>query len=589
MPHQAVSPRETAMTNRPTSKHGGGRLGADPNARHPASPGHGVVAILAACGLLLGSGCGQPRRPAAEALPQGQAQAQAQVQVLVLGNGAEPKGLDPHLVTGVAEHNILAALLEGLTAEDPRDLSPVPGAAAYWEVSADGRRYTFRLQAHGKWSNGDPVRAADFVFSFRRMLSPSLAAEYAYMLYPLRNAKAFHSGELADFAQVGAVAEDERTLVLTLEHPTPYFLQLLSHTAWLPVHPPTIEKHGRIDQRNTPWTRPESWVGNGPFVLSRWEINRELAVRRNPHYWDAEQVRLDGIRFLPIDSADTEERAFRERKLHVTQSVPLHRIESYRREWPDLIRFDPYLGTYFYRFNTRVKPLHDARVRRALSLSIERRQLTEFVLKGGQEPAFFYTPPNTGGYTSPTRFEAGVAEARRLLAEAGFPEGRGFPPLELLYNTSEQHRVLAEAVQQMWKTGLGVDVQLVNQEWKVYLDTVRRGDYQIARGSWIGDYNDPNTFLDMWITEGGNNRTGWSNSEYDRLIADAAREGDPVRRLALFGKAEGILLAEMPIAPVYFYVRTMLIQPTVQGWYPTLLDHHPYKHVSLDPAAEAGD
>jgi oligopeptide transport system substrate-binding protein len=551
--------------------------------------GSARVSLALAVAALLWCGCGKrpQRAPAASAPGAGSPAVEpaAAPQVLVLGNGAEPKGLDPHLVTGVAEHAILSALLEGLAAENPRDLTPVPGAAESWDVSPSGLTYTFRLRGDGRWSNGDPVRASDFVYSFRRMLSPALAAEYAYMLYPLNGAKAFNSGELADFAEVGAAAPDERTLVLTLEHPTPYFLQLLSHTSWLPVHPPTIEKFGRIDQRNTPWTRPENWVGNGPFALDRWEINRQLSVRRNPHYWDAGRVRLDGIRFLPIDSADTEERAFREGKVHITQSVPLHRIGAYRREHPEQIRFDPYLGTYFYRFNTRAKPLQDARVRRALALGLERRQLTEHILKGGQEPAFCYTPPNTGGYTSPARFEYGLEEARRLLAEAGFPQGKGFPPLELLYNTSEQHRTLAEAVQQMWKTGLGVDVQLVNQEWKVYLDTVRRGDYQIARGSWIGDYNDPNTFLDMWVTDGGNNRTGWSNPEYDRLIDQAARETDPARRFGLFGQAEGMLLEEMPIAPVYFYVRTMLIQPSVRGWFPTLLDHHPYKYVSLEPVA----
>lgn len=534
--------------------------------------------------VLLACGCGKPRPAAgAAALP-----ASGSAQVLRLGNGAEPKSLDPHLVTGVAEHNILSALLEGLAAEDPQTLAPVPGVAERWDLSADGCTYTFHLRADAAWSNGDPVRAADFVFSFRRMLSPALAAEYAYMLYPLRNAKAFNTGEITDFGQVGAAVVDERTLVLTLEHATPYFLQLLSHTSWLPVHPATIEKHGRSDQRNTAWTKPENWVGNGPFMLARWDLNRELAVRRNPRYWDAARVRLDEIRFLPIDSADTEERAFREGTLHVTSTVPLHCIESYRREHPEWIRFDPYMGTYFYRFNTRIKPLNDARVRCALAMSIEREQLTEFVLKGGQAPALTYTPPNTGGYTAPAPFVADLPAARRLLAAAGFPEGKGFPPLELLYNTSEQHRVIAEAVQQMWKTGLGVDVHLVNQEWKVYLDTVRRGDYQIARGSWIGDYNDPNTFLDMWVTEGGNNRTGWSSPAYDELIAQAGREADSALRLGLFGKAEGLLLADMPIAPVYFYVRSMLIQPMVKGWFPTILDHHPYKYVYLDGAATPG-
>ena len=536
----------------------------------------GLVLGLALLAWGLAAGCG-PARPGAEGAGQAS-------RILRLGNGAEPKSLDPHLVTGVAEHNVLMALLEGLVSEDPRTLEPVPGVAERWEVAEDGCTYTFHLRDSARWSNGDPVLAADFVFSFRRMLAPALAAEYAYMLYPLKNARAYNTGALADPALVGAVASAERTLVLTLEHPTPYFLQLLNHTSWLPVHPGTIERHGRIDQRHTPWTRPEHWVGNGPFTLERWDINRVLSVRPNPHYWDAATVQLDGIDFLPIDSADTEERAFREGKLHVTNTVPLHRLDHYRRLDPSPLRVDPYLGVYFYRFNTRVKPLDDARVRRALSLCIEREQLTAFVLRGGQSPALHITPPNTGGCTSPARLSGDAAAARRLLAEAGYPDGKGFPPLELLYNTSEQHRVLAEAVQQMWKSALGVDVTLVNQEWKVSLDSLTRGDYQIARGSWIGDYNDPNSFLDLWMTDGGNNRTGWSSPDYDRAVEAAAQTADTARRHELFGQAEAILIDEMPVAPVYFYVRTMLIQPSVQGWFPTLLDHHPYKHVRLTAA-----
>ncbi len=504
-------------------------------------------------------------------------------QVLYLGNGSEPKGLDPHLVTGVTEHNILAALLEGLVAEDPVDLHPVPGVAERWDISADSREYTFHLRKDAKWSNGDPVTAADFVYSFQRMLSPALAAEYAYMLYPLKNAKAFNQGVLDEFSKVGARASDERTLVLTLEHPVPYFLELLNHYSWWPVHPPTIEAFGKIDDRDTPWTRPGSFVGNGPFVLNSWQINREIVVGKSPTYWDRGRVRLNAIHFLPIDSADTEERSFRDGGIHVSNTVPLHRIDYYRQSRPDRIRFDTYLGTYFYRFNTTRKPLDDARVRRALAMSINREQLTEFVLKGGQQPAYHYTPPNTGGYTCDTPFTADLEEARKLLSEAGFPEGRGFPALELLYNTSETHRILAEAIQQMWKTGLNIDIVLVNQEWKVYLDTMKRQEYDIARASWIGDYNDPNTFLDMFVTDGGNNRTGWSDPEYDTLIERSTLEQDPAARFATFRQAEEILLREMPIMPIYFYVRAMLIQPSVKGWHPTLLDHHPYKYVYLEP------
>jgi len=520
------------------------------------------------------TGCGRKETPVARGNRE---------QVLYLGNGSEPKGLDPHLVTGVTEHNVIAALLEGLVSEDPRDLHPVPGVAESWDVSQDGKRYAFRLRTDARWSNGDPVTAENFVYSFRRMLTPELAAEYAYMLYPLKNAEKFNTGKVADFAKVGAKATDARTLVLELENPTPYFLELLNHYSWWPVHPPTIEKFGGIANRESRWTRPESFVGNGPFILKTWEVNRHIVVTRNPSYWDAAAVRLNEIHFLPIDSADTEERAFRDGSLHVTGTVPLHRIDDYRRREPDQIRFDTYLGTYFYRFNVTKPPLDDRRVRLALGLVINREDITRFILKAGQQPAYHFTPPGTAGYTSTSQLEANDDRARELLAEAGYPNGEGFPALSLLFNTSEAHRTIAEAIQQMWKRELNVDITLRNQEWKVYLDSVKRLDYQVARAAWIGDYNDPNTFLDMWVTGGGNNRTGWSNAEYDELLKQASRTATQEARFKRFQSAEALLLEEAPIIPIYFYVRSMLIQPSVRGWYPTILDHHPYKHVHLQP------
>lgn len=524
-------------------------------------------------GLLL-AGCGKGHR--ATAADQADKDG-----ILLLGNGTEPKGLDPHVVTGVSEHNIISALLEGLVAEDPKTLAPVPGVAESWDVSPDGLTYTFHLRANAKWSNGDAVVAGDFVFSFQRMLSPGLAAEYAYMLYPLRNAKEFNEGTVTDFAQVGATAVDERTLVLSLHDPVPYFLQLLNHYSWWPVHPATILRFGKIDDPQSPWTRPENYVGNGPFTLKSWQTNQKIVVARNPLYWDAATVKLNGIEFLAIDNTETEERAFRNGQLHVTYSVPLHRIETYQKTEPELLRIDPYLGTYFYRLNCTHKPLDDARVRRALALTIDREQICRAILKAGQLPAYNLTPPNTGGYVCEAKLSEDLAEARRLLAEAGYPEGRGFPELRLLYNTSESHKLIAEAIQQMWKTSLGVQITLENQEWKVYLDSMKRMDYDLARASWIGDYNDPNSFLDMWVTDGGNNRTGWSSADYDRLIGAASRERDPAARFQRFQEAEALLVDELPILPIYFYVRSTLIRPQVQGWYPTILDHHPYKYVTL--------
>lgn len=503
-------------------------------------------------------------------------------QILLIGNGTEPQDIDPHIVTGVQEYHIMMSLFEGLTVPDPVDLHPIPGVAERWDVSPDAKVYTFHLRTNALWSNGDPVTAQDFLESYKRILTPSLGAEYAYMHFVVKNAEAFNEGKLTDFSQVGYKVLDDHTFQVTLENATPYFLSLITHNSWYPVHMPTVRKYGDPYQRGNKWTRPGHFVGNGPFVLSKWRVNDVLEVKRSPTYWDREHVRLDAIRFYPIESDDTEERAFRAGQLHITDTVPLAKIEDYTNNHPDLIRIGPYLGTYFYRINVTKPPLNDKRVRQALAMAIDREAIVKDVTKGGQLPAYNLTPPGTAGYTCRTHLREDVAEAKRLLAEAGYPDGKGMPPVEILYNTSESHRAIAEAIQQMWKTKLGVDARLVNQEWKVYLDSQRALDYQVARGSWIGDYADPNSFLDMWLTGGGNNQTGWSNPEYDRLIAQAAATTDPQKRLEVFQKAEAILMDEMPIIPVYFYTRVFLMRPEVKGWYPNILDNHLYNGVYLE-------
>lgn len=503
-------------------------------------------------------------------------------QILYIGNGSEPEGLDPHIVTGVTEHNIISALFEGLVSEDPIDLHPVPGVAEYWEVFEKGKRYVFHIREDAFWSNGDAVTAHDFVYSYKRILSPALAAKYAYMLYVMKNARAFNVGEFTDFSNVGAKALDDKRLEIVLETQIPYFLELQNHYSWWPVHKSTIEKFGEMTERGTSWTKPENIVSNGPFNLKNWRINQSISVKKNLNYWDAENVTLNGINFLPIDSRDSEERAFRVGYIHITQSIPLHRIDYYRNERPDLSRFDTYLGTYCYLFNIKLPPLNDIRVRKALSLSLNREEITQYITRAGQQPAYHFTPPDTRGYNTKARIEYDIEKAKVLLAEAGYPGGQGFPVLELLYNTSESHHTLAEAIQQMWKKTLNIEIKLLNQEWKVFLNSMHSKNYQIGRFGWIGDYNDPNTFLDMWVTDGGNNRTGWSNSEYDKLISLASKTLVKEERFNHFQDAEAILLEELPVMPIYFYVRSLLIQPSVRGWYPNILDHHPYKSVSLE-------
>ena len=503
-------------------------------------------------------------------------------QVLHLGNGTEPKDLDPHTVTGVPEHNIISALFEGLVSLHPETLAPQPGIASTWTISDDGLHYQFTIREDATWSNGDPVTAEDFVFSWQRMLSPNLAAEFAYQLFTLKNARAFNHGEITDFSQVGVKAVDARTLSVELENPTPYFLSLLAHYSTYAVHPPTILRHGNIDEAGTLWTRPGNLVGNGPFLLEEWRLNHIIRVVKNPLYWDAQTTRLNEIRFYPIEQQQTEERMFRTGVLHATNSVPSDRIATYAEEQPELLYIAPYLGTYFYKLNTTVDGLDDERVRQALSMSIDRETIVRAVTKGGQIPAYALTPPDTQGYFPPeTTITYDIERARALLAEAGYPGGEGFPELTLVHNTSEGHRKIAVAVQQMWKQALDIDIQLENQDWKVYLSRIHSMDYQIARSSWIGDYPDPNTFLDMFITGGTNNETGWSNREYDALIESAAATRDQAERYAMFSRAEKLLMEGSPIIPIYTYTRIMLKHPHLQGWYPNVQDIHPYKYVYL--------
>ena len=499
------------------------------------------------------------------------------------GNGTEPQSLDPHIATGVPEHHIISSLMEGLVHKDGETLEPRPGVAKSWDISADGRVYTFNLRQDARWSNGDPHNAHDYVWSWWRALQPALGNLYAYMYFPIANAKAYYDGEISDFSQVGVKALDDYILQVTLTEPIPYFLQLLDHYSTYPVHRATVEKFGTADQRGTRWTFEGNIVGNGAFQLKEWKINRRITVERNPFYWDAANVRLNQVVFYPTENVTTEERMFRAGQLHYS-GIPSDKIQAYSQSDDPSLRIQPYLGVYFYRLNVDKPQLSDKRVRRALGMTINRDQLVSQITKGGQIPAYTITPPGTMGYYPKSDLTFDPEAAKKLLAEAGYPNGEGFPTTEILYNTSEGHRKIAVALQQMWKKHLNIDVVLLNQEWKVYLDTVSNHHYEIARAGWIGDYVDPNNFLDMFLCNGGNNRTRWCNNEYDQIILQQVPKAKShQQRLDLFQKAENILLDEMPVIPIYIYTSNNLVHPTVKNFGHNILNQANYREMYLEP------
>lgn len=644
----------------------------------------------------------------------------------VFVNGTEPKTLDPQKMTGQPEGRIADAIFEGLTFRDNETLRPVPGSAVSWETSPDGLRWEFKLRPEAVWSNGERVTAHDFVYAWKRLLSPSTASEYAYLLHFVRHAEAFNTygaqaaalggpegvvarlralvraapdglpagrwqafvkevgltdlltgtadpvllpalaratgtfspaeaGALADAVEAerarraaehaaavahlgvdeGVFAPDASTFVVELRTYTPYFLELTAFYPTFPVHRATVEA------APDDWFQPGRIVTNGPFLLHRWTVNERIRLHKNPRYWGAASVSLETVDALPIENTTVA------MNLYLTGSVdwspagyPQDLIDVVKRR-PDFYG-EPGMMVYYYRINCTRKPFDDPRVRIALGLAIDRQVLVEQVMRGGQVPAVTMVAPGIPAYRSPKgTLGFDVPRARALLTEAGFPDGKGFPKVSLLHNTSEAHRKVAEWIADQLRRNLGVDARAVNQEWQSYQESVRRLDYDLARAGWIGDYRDPNTFLDMWITGGGNNQTGWGDADYDRLIrlatkplavvempaaerdaflatlkerpeaerllAAVAAAADPKARLAavdalrlhLFREAEAILIQDgLPVIPLYFYVVTGLVHPRVEGFHsrvrdvdgsmiPNLQDLHPFRDVRMRGPAGA--
>jgi oligopeptide transport system substrate-binding protein len=540
---------------------------------------YGVLAILAAAFV---AGCGGGSAEGAAGGPQAQIGGPsgtelAERQVLHVGNGAELQSLDPHRSEDTASASVHRDIYEGLISEAPKG-ELIPGVASAWTISEDGKTYVFNLRPEARWSNGDPVTAEDFVFSLRRGVDPKTVSVYSYILTPILHADEITAGKRPP-EDLGVRALDAHTLEIVLANPTPYFLGLLAHSMAYPVHRATLETHG--DQ----WTRPGNLVGNGAFKLDEWVVQSHLKVVRNPYYWDNANTKIEEVWFHATEDQTAEMQRFRALELDMTEIIPAAQIGFIRENLADELVIAPYLGSYYYGFNVTREPFKDnPKLRRALSLAVNRDIITKQILNLGQISSYGFVPPITG-YMQQNMVEASwtqekrEAEAKRLYAEAGYGPDN---PLrtQIMYNTQEDHRRIAVAIQQMWKQVLGVEAEILNQEWKVFIDTRnQKRETQVYRQGWIGDYDDPFTYLELMRSTAGQNDTGYNNPEYDRLVAASQSAHDPQARMELLQEAERVLLADMPLMPLYIYVRARLVQPWVGGYESNIMDRHRHKYM----------
>ncbi|MEZ8346799.1 ABC transporter substrate-binding protein [Vibrio splendidus] len=488
----------------------------------------------------------------------------AKVQELVRGNGTEVATIDPHKSQGVPESHVIRDLLEGLVNQDGEG-NTIPGVAESWETT-DNKTFTFHLRKDAKWSNGDPVTAEDFVYSWQRAVDPATASPYAwYMEYTkMVNAKDIVAGK-KDKSELGVKAVDANTLVVELDTAVPYFVMMMGHTTMKPVHQATVEKFG--DQ----WTKPGNFVGNGAFSVDKWVVNERLVLKRNDQYWNNDKTVLNKVTFLPIENQVAEMNRFLSGEIDFTNELPTEHFKRLKKEYAEDVSVAGNLCTYYYIFNTKKAPFDDVRVRKAISYAIDRNIVSDAILAQGQKPAYFLTPEITAGFNPELPAYGKMSqkerneEAVRLLEEAGY--GKDNPlNFNLLYNTSENHKKIAVALGSMWKKTLGLKVTLENQEWKTYLSSKDSGDFEVARAGWCGDYNEASSFLTLMKS---NNTTGgvhYDSAEYDQIIDKALNSTSAEEREALYLEAEALMAKDMPIAPIYQYVKSRLLNPHVGGF-----------------------
>ncbi|MBJ9235828.1 oligopeptide ABC transporter substrate-binding protein OppA [Citrobacter koseri] len=486
-------------------------------------------------------------------------------QTLVRNNGSEVQSLDPHKIEGVPESNVSRDLFEGLLISDVEG-HPSPGVAEKWE-NKDFKVWTFHLRKNAKWSDGTPVTAHDFVYSWQRLANPNTASPYAsYLQYGhIANIDDIIAGK-KPATDLGVKAIDDNTFEVTLSEPVPYFYKLLVHPSVSPVPKAAVEKFGEK------WTQPANIVTNGAYKLKNWVVNERIVLERNTQYWDNDKTVINQVTYLPISSEVTDVNRYRSGEIDMTyNNMPIELFQKLKKEIPNEVRVDPYLCTYYYEINNQKAPFNDVRVRTALKLAMDRDIIVNKVKNQGDLPAYSYTPPYTDGakLVEPEWFtwsqEKRNEEAKKLLAEAGYTADKPLT-FDLLYNTSDLHKKLAIAVASIWKKNLGANVKLENQEWKTFLDTRHQGTFDVARAGWCADYNEPTSFLNTMLSDSSNNTAHYKSPEFDKLIADTLKVTDEAQRTELYAKAEQQLDKDSAIVPLYYYVNARLVKPWVGGY-----------------------
>ena len=489
----------------------------------------------------------------------------AEKQTLVRNNGSEVQSLDPHKIEGVPESNINRDLFEGLLISDV-DGKPSPGVAEKWE-NKDFKVWTFHLRKDAKWSDGTPVTAQDFVYSWQRLANPNTASPYAsYLQYGhIVNIDDIIAGK-KPITDLGVKALDDHTFEVTLSEPVPYFYKLLVHSSVSPVPRAAVEKFGEK------WTQPANIITNGAYKLKDWVVNERIVLERNTNYWDNAKTVINQVTYLPISSEVTDVNRYRSGEIDMTyNNMPIELFQKLKKEIPNEVHVDPYLCTYYYEINNQKAPFNDVRVRTALKLALDRDIIVNKVKNQGDLPAYSFTPPYTDGakLVEPEWFkwsqEKRNEEAKKLLAEAGYTAEKPLT-FDLLYNTSDLHKKLAIAAASIWKKNLGANVKLENQEWKTFLDTRHQGNYDVSRAGWCTDYNEPTSFLNMVLSDSSNNTVHYKSPAFDKLIADTLKVTDEAQRSELYSKAEQQLDKDSAIVPVYYYVNARLVKPWVGGY-----------------------